>query len=114
MALNGKHCVPCEAGAPPLTETRENRFNTLVHWELDRSGVHMIRKSFSFRDFKESMAFVNRVAAIAESEQHHPDFHVSYKKVIIELHTHAILGLSENDFILAAKIDEAAREREQW
>ena len=106
MELAEKHCKPCEGGTLPLSEAEENRFLEMVGWEIDRSGVHKIRTSYTFRDFKESMAFVNRIAAIAEEEQHHFDVHISYRKVIIELSTHAIRGLSENDFILAAKIEQ--------
>jgi 4a-hydroxytetrahydrobiopterin dehydratase len=91
-----------------MSEMEENRYIKMVQWELDRSGVHKIHKAYTFKDFRESMAFVNRVAAIAEEERHHPDLHISYRKVIIEIHTHAILGLSVNDFILAAKIDHMA------
>jgi 4a-hydroxytetrahydrobiopterin dehydratase len=109
MGLSDKHCIPCEGGTPPLTETEENKYLKMVRWEIDRSGVHRIRKVFSFNDFNESMAFVNQVARIAQHEQHHPDLHISYRKVIIEVHTHAVLGLSENDFILAAKINEIGK-----
>ena len=108
MDLLKKHCMPCEAGTPPLSETEENRLNNYVKWEIDRDGVHKIRTSYTFNDFKESMAFANRVAAVAEEERHHPDLHISYRKVIVEIHTHAILGLSVNDFVLAAKIDKMA------
>ena len=106
MGLAEKHCAPQEGGTPPLTETEENRYNKIVGWEIDRTGVHKIRRVFTFISFVESIAFVNKVAAIAEEEQHHPEIHVSFRKVIIELHTHSVLGLSENDFILAAKIDK--------
>ena len=68
--------------------------------------AHMLARSFRFKNFKETMDFVNKVAAVAEEEGHHPDMSVSYSDVGIELTTHAISGLSENDFILAAKIDE--------
>lgn len=64
-----------------------------------------IKKEFSFKDFVQAMAFVNKVAEIAESEGHHPDLHIFYNKVKIELSTHAIGGLSENDFIVAAKVN---------
>ncbi len=71
-------------------------------WDLHEGKL---RHWFNFKDFAETMVFVNTVAKIAESEGHHPDMHVSYNKVLVELWTHAIHGLSENDFILAAKID---------
>lgn len=71
-------------------------------WELKEDKIE---RKFEFKDFKEAMAFVNKVADIAESEGHHPDIEIKYNKVEIELSTHAIDGLSENDFIVAAKID---------
>jgi 4a-hydroxytetrahydrobiopterin dehydratase len=109
MELSVKRCKPCEAGTPPLTESDENVYLKMVAWEIDRSGVHTIRKIFTFKNFKESMAFADRIAVLAEQEQHHPVLHISYRKVIVELHTHAALGLSSNDFIMAAKINQIAR-----
>jgi 4a-hydroxytetrahydrobiopterin dehydratase len=109
MQLLEKRCKPCESGTPPLNETEENTFLKMVAWEIDRTGVHMIRKIFSFKNFKEAIAFTDRVAVLAEQEQHHPDLHISYRKVIVELHTHTVLGLSANDFIMAAKIDRVAK-----
>jgi len=75
-------------------------------WTLDREGIHKIKKSFKFKDFKDSMIFVNKVAEISEEEGHHPNMCIFYNKVQLELYTHAIKGLFENDFIMAAKIDE--------
>jgi 4a-hydroxytetrahydrobiopterin dehydratase len=109
MGLAEKKCVPCEGGTLPLTETEENRYNKIVRWEIDRTGIHKIRKIYTFNSFGESIEFVNNVAAIAEQEQHHPEIHISFRKVIIELHTHTVLGLSENDYILASKIDKIAK-----
>lgn len=79
--------------------------------ELDQGwmlidGGRMLARTWNFKDFVKTMAFVNKVAAIAEEEQHHPDMTISYSTLSIELMTHAIDGLSENDFILAAKIDQ--------
>lgn len=97
-------CVPCEGDYPPLTkEQAEKELTQLNGWKLD--GETQIEKKFTFKDFKEAMQFVNKVADIAESEGHHPDIEIKYNKVGIELTTHAIKGLSVNDFILAAKID---------
>lgn len=107
MNLNKKHCVPCEGGAPPFSNSQENENIAKVkNWSLIRDGEHKIRKQFTFRDFKGSMKFVNKVADIAEEEQHHPDIYIFYNKVQLDLFTHAVGGLSENDFIMAAKIDE--------
>ncbi len=73
-------------------------------WENVEEGKK-IRRELKFADFKEAMAFINKVAEVAENEQHHPNFHIFYNRVILELWTHAVGGLSENDFILAAKIN---------
>lgn len=107
MNLNKKHCVPCEGGTPPFSEDQEDEnIDKVKNWSLIRDTEHKIRKQFTFKDFKEAMEFVNKVADIAETEQHHPDIKIVYSKVQIELFTHAVGGLSENDFIMAAKIDK--------
>lgn len=105
--LAKKKCVPCEGNVPPLTYDAANKLLS----ELDKEWMivddaHLLTKHFAFKDFKETMTFVNKVADIAEGEGHHPDMTVTYGGVTIELMTHAIGGLSENDFILAAKIDQ--------
>ena len=103
--MTNKHCVPCEGGIAPLTGEMLNRyFDELpTGWQLIE-GKKM-RHVFTFKDFKEAMTFVNKVADVAEAEQHHPDISVSWNKVTIELWTHSIGGLSENDFIVAARIE---------
>jgi 4a-hydroxytetrahydrobiopterin dehydratase len=105
MNLIHKHCLPCEGEVPPLSkkEVREYRPHVPL-WTVARTGKRIVR-TFMFADFKETMLFVRAVAKIAEREGHHPDIHVSYGKVRIELSTHAVGALSKNDFILAAKID---------
>ena len=103
MDLTQKKCVPCEAGTPPLEEKKVNELlGQLPEWTL-KDG-HVYRK-FKFKNFVDVIKFINSVAEIAEQEGHHPDFCVHYNKVEIEIWTHAIKGLSENDFILAAKIE---------
>ena len=110
MELAKKHCVPCEGGIPPLSEGREEELLKEIRgWELVREGTHKLRKEFTFKDFKEAMDFVNRVAEIAEQEGHHPNICIFYNKVKLELWTHAIGGLHENDFVLAAKIEETLK-----
>ena len=107
MNLAQKKCLPCEGGAPPLKGAEIEKYlrGLSSGWSV-LDGVK-IRKEFVFGNFKEALAFVNKMGEIAEGEGHHPDIHlVSYKKVIVELSTHAVGGLSENDFILVAKIDE--------
>jgi 4a-hydroxytetrahydrobiopterin dehydratase len=103
-----KRCVPCEGGVPPLDQAAaRNYLASLSGWSL-ADGAR-IRKEFRFKDFSQALAFVNCVGAIAEAEGHHPDILIhSWNKVRIEIWTHAIGGLSENDFILAAKIDRDA------
>ena len=104
--LARRHCVACETGTPPLTADEVTDLLTAVPlWEV-RSGKS-IRRRFRLKDFGSAMAFVNGIAALAEEEGHHPEIFISYDRVRIDLTTHVIGGLSENDFILAAKIDES-------
>lgn len=104
--LSKKTCVPCEGGALPLMKEDSNRLLEQVPgWTLSPDGLS-ISRAYSFERFDDAMVFANRVADIAESEGHHPDMLVQWGKVTITLSTHSIGGLSENDFILAAKIDE--------
>ena len=103
--LAAKKCTPCEGGTEPLGMEETTEFLSRVEgWKL--SDTKVITKEFKFKNFKEAMGFVNRVAEAAEAEGHHPDVHISYNRSELALSTHAIGGLSENDFILAAKIDE--------
>jgi 4a-hydroxytetrahydrobiopterin dehydratase len=104
--LKEKKCQPCEGTTPPLSEEQEDQLmRDIGGWEIDRGGVHEIRKTFARENFREAIAFVNRVADLAEEQQHHPDITIRYSKVDIVLSTHKINGLSENDFIMAARID---------
>lgn len=110
MDLSTKHCIPCEGGDPALPDEKEDELKeNIPNWLLLRNDgqtvVHKLRRQFSFRDFKEAITFVNKIAEIAENEGHHPDIYIFYNKVQIELFTHAVGGLSENDFIMASKID---------
>jgi len=105
--LAERKCVPCEGGIPPLTKIEAEKLMPELNQEwMLVDEANLLARSFRFKDFKETMKFVNEVAAIAEEEGHHPDMTVSYDSVSIELMTHAIGGLSDNDFILAAKIDK--------
>ena len=99
-------CVVCEGGIPPLTPEKISEYKSQVNQGWQVTENKKIRRDFAFKDFKEAMAFVNKVAELAESEGHHPDIYIFYNKVALELSTHAIGGLSDNDFILAAKIDK--------
>ena len=108
--LTAKSCVPCRGGVPPLTEAEARRLSGAVPaWALLQNGARLVRR-FEFRDFGEAMKFVNRVAELAEAEGHHPDLHLGWGRVEVELWTHAIDGLSESDFILAAKIEALPRD----
>jgi 4a-hydroxytetrahydrobiopterin dehydratase len=105
MDLASKKCVACEGGVPPLTEKESQAYlSQTLGWEL-LEGIK-IKKKFIFKNFKQAMAFVNNVAGIAESGGHHPDIYIFYNKVTLEFWTHAIGGLSENDFIMAAKVNK--------
>lgn len=103
--LSKKKCVPCEGGVPRL----EGEELFAICQELGGNWTvvneHHLEKEFHFKDFKEALAFTNNIAEIAEKEGHHPDIHLSWGKVRVLIWTHTINGLSENDFILAAKFD---------
>lgn len=105
--LTAKRCVPCEGGVPKLTPDEAGALLASVPgWSIVHHGER-IRREWTVKHFRAGMAFFNRVTEVAESEGHHPDLHlVGYRNVAIEIWTHAIGGLSENDFILAAKIDQ--------
>ena len=102
-----KKCKPCEGGVEPCTlDEAYDQLGKLNGWYLTHDGQR-IRKDWTVKHFLAGMDFFNKVAEIAEQDGHHPDLHLEgYRQVWIELWTHAIGGLSENDFILAAKIDE--------
>jgi 4a-hydroxytetrahydrobiopterin dehydratase len=107
--LSKKHCVPCEGGTKPLSLEEASPYVQKVNnWVLD--GDSSIEKILVFKDFRETLEFVNKVGKVAEEENHHPDILIfGWNKVKLTLSTHAIQGLSENDFILAAKIDDLIR-----
>lgn len=106
-ALKDRTCKPCEGGVAPLSRAEADRLlRDLDGWELAEGG-QSIRRRWKVKNFAAGIEFLRGVAEIAEAEDHHPDVHLTgYRNVTIELTTHAIDGLSENDFILAAKIDE--------
>lgn len=105
-SLRSKRCVPCEGGVPRLERDEITQYLAgLPAWALSADSVR-IRRDLKCKNFVAAMQMLQRVAEVAEREQHHPDLHLtSYRMVAIEIYTHAIGGLSENDFILAAKID---------
>jgi 4a-hydroxytetrahydrobiopterin dehydratase len=103
--LSSKQCVPCRGGVPALKgEEITTLLNQLAGWDV--INQHHLKKSYRFSDFKDSLAFVNRVGDIAEEQGHHPDICFGWGQAEITIWTHKIDGLTESDFILAAKIDE--------
>src|SRR3990167_999203 len=137
MDLAEKHCVPCEGGMPPMLRAdavkllkKLNRYSSSEAqaelrssnksssrqartinnvWKMLDNAVLKISKKYKFKNFKEALVFVNKVGDIAEAEGHHPDISFGWGKVAVELSTHAIGGLSENDFIVASKVDRVSQ-----
>jgi 4a-hydroxytetrahydrobiopterin dehydratase len=104
-SLAEKHCVPCRGGVPPLKGADLLPYaEQLPDWKI--IDEHHIAKSFLFPDFKTGLDFVNQVGAVAEQEGHHPDLCLAWGKVGVEIYTHKIRGLTESDFVMAAKIDQ--------
>ena len=104
--LAARRCRPCEGGTPPLTPTEAAALLTEVSSEwLLMDEARAICREFRFRDFYRTMSFVNAVAHIANIEDHHPDLEVGYNRCRVTYTTHAVRGLSENDFVCAAKVD---------
>ena len=104
--LATRRCVPCEGGVPSLDAAAAEGLRAQVPaWSLVAEPPMRLHRRLTFRDFRAAMAFVDAMAELAEAEGHHPDFAVHYNRVDVEIWTHAVQGLTENDFILAAKID---------
>ncbi len=104
--LHEKKCVPCLSGTAPLKgkELKSLHAELPAGWEV--VNEHHLRKEFKFKNFKQALAYTNVVGAIAEAEEHHPDIYLTWGKVTLEISTHKINGLTESDFILAAKCDQ--------
>ena len=108
--LTEKKCMPCEGGVLPFDISEIHKYQKKVDgWDIteDRNKIFFLYKKFKFKNFIESQVFVNEVGKISEEEGHHPDISFGWGYAEIKITTHAIKGLSENDFILAAKIDKA-------
>lgn len=104
--LKQEHCKPCEGGLDPLDRTAaQNLLAQAKGWTLN-DGATEIARTYNFKNFYETMAFVNALAWVAHKEDHHPDLEVSYKRCRVRYTTHAIKGLSMNDFICAAKVND--------
>lgn len=105
--LAEKTCVPCKGGTPPLEgEELERLARQVPDWEVVEG--HHLRREFRFKDFREALAFVNRVGELAEEQAHHPDIEFGWGRAAITIFTHKIDGLTESDFVLAAKIERLA------
>lgn len=103
--LAKKQCVPCKGGVPPLERDQVERLlEEIDGWRIERE-FHLT-KEHEFPDFVSALAFVNRIGEVAEQQAHHPDIHLAWGRVGVEIWTHKINGLTESDFILAARIDE--------
>jgi 4a-hydroxytetrahydrobiopterin dehydratase len=110
-SLTQQKCVPCEGGTKPLTRNEFQQYLDAVPGWTVVNEERAIKKELRFKDFAQTLAFVNKTGALAEAEGHHPDLNLhSWNKLTITLSTHAIGGLSINDFILAAKIDQLTRQ----
>lgn len=108
MELAQKQCVPCRGGVPPLKGAELDSLKRQVSgWEV--ANEHHLKKTYTFPDFLKALDFVNKAGAIAEQQGHHPDLYLSWGKVGVEIWTHKIDGLTESDFILAAKLDQIPR-----
>lgn len=104
--LSAKRCVPCEGGVPALTkEQAEDLMPKVPDWKLSEEGTKLTRL-FGFKDFAKALAFTNEVGKAAEAEWHHPDIKLSWGKVEVTFTTHSVRGLTENDFIMAAKVND--------
>src|SRR5262245_6081493 len=104
--LSEMSCVPCRGGVPPLTAEEVAAYSTqLIGWSVVNN--RHLEKTFKLADFKSALGLVNLIGAIADEQSHHPDIYLAWGKVIVKVWTHKIDGLTESDFVLAAKIDRA-------
>jgi len=101
-----KECIPCKGGMPPLKGEALGSLRKQLGGDWALIDEHHLEKEFKFRDFRDALAFTNRVGGLAENQKHHPDIFLSWGRVKIKIWTHKIDGLTESDFILAAKVDE--------
>ena len=106
MDLSTKKCVPCEGGILPLNETEISEYKKQISESWIVIENNKLSKEFFFVSYRHTIDFVIKVASIAEEEGHHPVLHIYFGRAVVDLWTHSISGLSENDFILAAKIDK--------
>jgi 4a-hydroxytetrahydrobiopterin dehydratase len=105
VALAEKECVPCKGGVPPLKGDDLTRLRNELNPAWQVIGEHHLEREFKFKDFRQALDFTNKVGELAEEQQHHPDIALSWGKVKVTVWTHKIDGLTESDFVLAAKVD---------
>jgi len=105
-ALAEKQCVPCKGGMPPLKEAELAKLAGELGAGWQVVAEHQLEKEYKFKDFREALAFTNKVGALAEAQGHHPDFYLTWGKVKLAIWTHKIDGLTESDFVMAAKVDK--------
>jgi 4a-hydroxytetrahydrobiopterin dehydratase len=104
--LASKRCVPCEGGVPPLKSGEITRLLKMLGGGWKAVKGHHLEKKYEFADFRQALGFANQVGAVAEEQGHHPDIHLGWGRVVLTIWTHKIDGLTESDFILAAKADQ--------
>lgn len=107
--ISKKKCVPCQGGAAPLKGEALTRLKKEIDRQWNIINEHHLEREFVFKNFADALAFTNKLGEIAEAEGHHPDIFLSYGKVKVQIWTHKINGLTESDFILAAKYDKISR-----
>jgi len=103
--LAAKECVPCKGGTPPLKGEALNELKKQLHADWKVVDEHHLEREFTFKNFREALAFTNQVGELAETQNHHPDIYLAWGKVKLTLWTHKIDGLTESDFVMAAKMD---------
>ena len=104
--LSSKRCTPCAKGSPALTDQQQAAFGKETpEWQVIEGSK--IRREYKFKTYMDGVAWVQQAGQISDSEDHHPDIHIFFRRVVLELWTHTVNGLSENDYILAAKLDQS-------
>lgn len=104
--LSKKECVPCRGGVPPLKGAALEELHRQVHGDWAVIEEHHLERAFRFKNFRQALDFTNQVGELAEEQGHHPDIQLSWGKVVLTLWTHKIDGLTESDFVFAAKVDQ--------
>ncbi|NLP03792.1 MAG: 4a-hydroxytetrahydrobiopterin dehydratase [Fibrobacter sp.] len=107
MSLKEKHCTPLDKDTRALDQNQEEELlRELKGWEIDREKTHKLTKTIKTETFMDAVRLIRKIAEISESEQHHPDLHLYYNNLVVDLYSHKVGGLTMNDFIMAAKFDD--------